>query len=146
METFLKLLPSLIAGAVALAGMLGLFALLRDKLGAWADWLATKTRIAKLANLDEMLWGFLHETGSELQVALKDVLADGKITKEERQRLVGIVVLKAKSHFGLDWLKGFVADVGSDALDSFLRARTEREMDAAATGAPQPLAAAEGKA
>lgn len=126
METFLKLLPTLLTGALFVAGALGLGIMLRGKLSAWADWLAAKTHLAKLANLDDMLWAFLKDTAHELDAPLRDALADGKLDKAERDRLVQIVVIKAKSHFGLTWLKGFVADVGMDAVDSFVRGRTHK--------------------
>jgi hypothetical protein len=125
-EQIVSLLPAIIAGVVAIVAFFGGWALMRGKLGGLFDWLAQQTRIKKLSELDEMLVGFAMDLYQAEIKELKEASADGKLSKEDADRMMRILVAKAKQHFGADFFKGFVASAGLDAMDAFIRSRGER--------------------
>lgn len=109
-----------------LSGALGLLmAWLAPKLNKMlsdkADELAARSKIPQFAMLDEFLVGFVALVGEKgFKDELLKALADGKVTPEERKKLIGILVEAAKKHFGLKNLAklfGGAANV-DEALES----------------------------
>lgn len=109
-----------ITGGVTILGGLGVWSLARGKLGALFDWLAHKTHLGFLSNVDEVLVGFAKDLyHSEIRV----MKASGRWDKATQQHMLGILVKKAKQHFGLGALMKITAGEGDEGVDDYLRSR-----------------------
>src|SRR5690606_38154194 len=87
-ELFLTWLPAIVTTAVAIAGALGLWALVRGKLGELFDFLAVKTKMSFLAHVDEVLVGAAGQAYDEGAAWLQAALADGKVQPDEWRDLL----------------------------------------------------------
>lgn len=116
---------------IVLAGGAGssILALLGRALGKLFDYLAQKTRIAKLAEVDEAIMGFCSEVYQDGVAQAKAASADGRLTKDEIDRFAAIPIEKAKKLFGTSWLGKLLGD----SVDAYLRSRVERSVVALKT-------------
>lgn len=118
-------LPLVLGGlgaAVMLVSALGGWKWLRQKIDQGFDYLAMKTKLGFLANVDEILVGFaLDLYHSEIKL----LKAEGRWGPETGAKVLAKLKEKAKQHFGLEMLSG-LAGGGSEAeVDSFLSSRAE---------------------
>lgn len=129
---------------IALASAFGtaIVALLARLLNRLFAYFARRAKLAFLADVDEVIIGFVSETGNELVEHAKVAAKDGKLTKAERNHFKRIPIRKAKEHFGLEALGELVGSVSEDVIDRFLGSRVEKAVtiDKAvkATSAPVP--------
>lgn len=103
------------AGGAVLLGFLGRL------LNKGFDYLAQKTRISSLAEVDETIMGYVTEVYNSEVKYLKAAAKDGKLSPEEKVQLAKIPVEKAKEHFGVSML----TKLAGSAFESFLASRTE---------------------
>lgn len=121
-------LPAWAQAAIAIGGLLAtalgaaLGRALHAALTQLFAFLAQKTKIAKLAELDGVVYGFVAEVAQAEVAAAKEAAADGKITPEEAAKFKQIAIDKVKEHFGLAHL----ADLLGDQLESYLGSRVEK--------------------
>lgn len=109
---------------IVLAGGAGssLIGLAGRALNKLFDYLAQKTRIAKLAEVDEAIMGFAADVYQGEVAHAKAASADGKLSPDEIARFKVIPIEKAKEHFGVSWLGKLLGDT----VDSYLASRVER--------------------
>lgn len=109
---------------ITLAGAAGtaLIGLTARALGKLFDYLAAKTRIAKLAEVDEIIMGYVSQTYQAEVKQLKEAAEDGKLSPEEVERLQRIPVEKLKEQLGI----GPLTKLLGDGFESYLQSRVER--------------------
>jgi hypothetical protein len=109
---------------IALASTFGtaLLGLLGRLLNQAFKYLAEKTRLAFLGEVDEFIMGYVTLLYNTEVEAAKDAAADGKLTEEEKQKFAAIPVELAKEHFG--WNKLSKA-LGAGA-EGWMASRVER--------------------
>ena len=114
---------------IGLAGVAGtaLLGLLAKLFGKGMDYLSKKSKLAFLANVDEIIMGFVVKLYNEEVKHLKASYADGKLTKEERKRFLKIVVEQAKDHFGVKTL----GQLFGKNLDTAIESRVEKAVTVA---------------
>ena len=117
-ETILKILPTIILALVALAGALGLWALLRGKLGELFDYLAVKTKVDFLRHVDDILIGAAGQAYDDGIDWAKTALADGKVTPAEWRDLKERALSLGMGLLDLEQLCGYVGDA-----DAYLETR-----------------------
>ena len=105
---------------VAVAGVAGsaFFAFLGKVLGKAFDYLAQKSKLAFVANVDEIIMGFVIKLYNAEVEHVKAAAADGKLTKEEKKRFASIVSEQAKEHFGLKTLGQVFGSQVTEVLES----------------------------
>jgi len=114
---WLQWLPSIIGAVVAVAGALGLWVLLRAKLGLLGDWLAAKTKLSVLAQIDEVLVAAASAVYEEGTDWLGTAAADGKITPDEWAGLKARIWERAKQMVSVDELAGYFGGSAGAAAD-----------------------------
>jgi hypothetical protein len=105
-------------------------ALLGKLLGKLTDYLATKTGLHFLAEVDEVLMGVVNTVYQDQVEPWKRASADGKLTKVERENAKEIAIASLKKSFSLDALEGLFDAAGED-LHQALGHRVERAVSAA---------------
>lgn len=105
---------------VATAGVVGtaLLGFLGRLLNQAFDYLAKKSKLTFLANVDEVVMGYVTKLYNEEIRHVKAAAADGKLTKEEKKRFAKIAVEQAKEHFGYKTLGQVFGSKVDDALGS----------------------------
>jgi hypothetical protein len=121
---------------ITLAGAAGtaLIGLAARALGKLFDYLAAKTRIAKLAEVDELIMGYVSETYQAEVKQLKAAAEDGKLSPEEVERLQRIPIEKLKEQLGV----GQLAKLLGDGFEAYLKSRVERAVIAHKVAAAKP--------
>lgn len=119
-KNWLPLVLGILGAMVTVAVSLGAFKWLREKIDQLFDYLAAKTKLNFLANVDEVLVGFAVDLyNSEIKL-LKD---QGEWNAETKKMMFNKLKEKAKQHFGLGAL-GAIAGSGTSAdVDSFVAGR-----------------------
>ncbi len=114
----------IVPALVALLGFIDAWKGLRKGLGVVFDWLAAKTHIRALAELDEVLVGFAIDL---YQRQIKELKAAGGWNKDSKARFLEILVDQALAHFGVGSLRDLVFEdsKGAPHPRTFLRSRAQ---------------------
>jgi hypothetical protein len=119
---WLPIVLGVVGAMVAVVGLFKGWQFLRDKIGQGFDYLAMKTKLGFLANLDEVLVGFAMDLyHSEIKL-LKE---QGKWTSDTGALMLQKLKEKAKQHFGMNALAAIAGSGSTDDVDSFLASRGE---------------------
>lgn len=105
---------------IALASAFGtaLLGLLGRLLNKAFDYLAQKSKLAFLGEVDEFLMGYVTLLYNTEVEHAKKAAADGKLTDEEKKRFSAIPVERAKEYFGWDRLSKVLGAGAEDLLAS----------------------------
>lgn len=119
---WVPLVLGLVSAAVALVGVFSGWKWLRAKINTLFDYLAVKTKLGFLANVDEVLVGFATDL---YQSEIKLLKAEGKWGPETGAKMLAKLKQKAKDHFGFGMLEGLSGSGSTADVDSFLSSRAE---------------------
>lgn len=122
-------LPAWVQILIAVGGTLGtaLIALLGKVLDRWADTIAERHKLAFISRIDDHVMGYVTDLFNTEIEALKAAAEDGKLTKEEKDRLKRTVVEVTKRHIGI----GALSKVFGANVDTELGARVEKAVTVA---------------
>lgn len=118
---WVKWIPTIVGGVVAIVAFFGLFGKLRGLIDQAFDWLAEKTKVDFLGQVDEILVGLFMEEWDAINKWLNEATADGVVTKQEWAELWRRVKGRALPFISLEKLRSYVGDP-----ENFLESRAPK--------------------
>lgn len=132
-----SLLSWAVPAIVAALGFFNAWKVLREGLNVAFDWLASKTHLRALAELDEVIIGFAIDLYQREIKVLKEEAGWNRKTKAAMLR---VLIDRTKAHFGLETLAALFATGAAANLDGFIRSRAQAGITTAKARGRRPQA------